>query len=134
VDPAHEHAYTRWAAEFPDVYSGWLAENDARLTSPGASREWSALKQVLPGLGEPGALPDMPVAVLTAGRPVTAGGVFTQEFVEAFPNIWYEAHEMLVQSASRGAHILAEQSSHQIHQDQPQLVIDAIAQVVEAVR
>jgi hypothetical protein len=77
-------------------------------------------------------MPEVPIAVLTSRDPIPVGGIFTQEFVDAFRAIWYEAHEMLTQSVTNGTHIFAEHSSHQVQWDEPQLVIDAIQQVLTA--
>jgi pimeloyl-ACP methyl ester carboxylesterase len=42
--------------------------------------------------------------------------------------------EDLASRSNRSKHIFVEKSGHMIHHDQPELVIDAIRQVVEATR
>ena len=77
---------------------------------------------------------DIPLVVLTQGRPYGPDMV-------AVPSIAPQAYQLhlalqrdLMRRSSRGSQIMAEKSGHVIHQDQPQLVIDAIHQVFKAVK
>jgi len=45
-----------------------------------------------------------------------------------------KAHEQLATLVPNAKHITKTNSGHEIHKEQPQLVIDAIREVVEAVR
>ena len=80
-------------------------------------------------------LPPMPLAVLAHGRPFAPGGRradgFTTAELEAVPAGEYEELATLVPKAR---FTVATESGHDIHQDQPELVIEAIRQVVEGVR
>ena len=67
-----------------------------------------------------GALPDIPLIVLAAGRDR--------------PEWWMELQKDLPNIAPKGRYILAEKSGHWIQKDQPELVIEAIRHVVEEVR
>jgi pimeloyl-ACP methyl ester carboxylesterase len=75
-----------------------------------------ALLQAAPSLG------DRPVIVLAAGQKV------------AHEPIWAEAQRRLAALSSDGQLIIAEGSGHDIHWEQPTLVIDAVRQVVDDVR
>ena len=79
-------------------------------------------------------LPPMPLAVLAHDRPfaVPEGAQgFTSAELEAFLRAANEAQAALVPSAR---FFVAADSGHDIHQDQPELVIEAIRQVVAGVR
>ena len=75
-------------------------------------------------------LPPMPLAVLAHGKPIivldeTQG--FTTDEWEALQQASYEDLATLVPGARFS---VASESGHDIHQDQPELVIEAIRQVV----
>ena len=82
-------------------------------------------------------LPPLPLAVLAHGRPfarpaeILARYGFTSAELEAFLRANYESLATLVPQAR---FFVATESGHDIHQDQPELVIEAIRQVVEGVR
>jgi pimeloyl-ACP methyl ester carboxylesterase len=79
-------------------------------------------------------LPPMPLAVLAHGKPIivldeTRG--FTTAEWEALQQASYEALAALVPNAR---FTVASESGHDIHQDQPELVTEAVRQVVAGVR
>jgi D-alanyl-D-alanine carboxypeptidase len=85
----------------------------------------------------------MPVIVLTADRPPITGkdiasGRFppdvTTNFVDALWAAQVRAQDSLARLFSDAKHITKTNSSHYIQIDQPQLVIDSIREVVDAVR
>ena len=82
-------------------------------------------------------LPPLPLAVLAHNRPFAvaeetlAGYGFTSRGLEAFLR---EANEALAALAPSARFFVAFDSGHDIHQDQPELVIEAIRQVVAGVR
>ena len=78
-----------------------------------------------------GPLPEVPLLVLTHGR--------TLEYPPGWPvaaveRAWREAQEGLAKRSPKGRLIVAPNSGHFIHQDEPQLVIASIREVVEAAR
>src|SRR5215216_5593790 len=79
-------------------------------------------------------LPPMPLAVLAHGKPIISldetRGFTTAEW-EALQQASFEALAALV---PRARFSVASESGHDIHQDQPELVIEAIRQVVAGVR
>jgi len=56
------------------------------------------------------------------------------EFAEPFQTFWIEQSRELAGKSSRGQFIKAEGSSHHIHLDAPQLVLDAISEMLLEVR
>jgi pimeloyl-ACP methyl ester carboxylesterase len=74
----------------------------------------------------------MPMVVLTHGVPF--GAPFPGWPVDVMEQVMSDNQERVVQLVPGAKHVIAEESGHNIHQDQPQLVIDAIRMVVDAVR
>lgn len=70
--------------------------------------------------------PDIPLIVLSAGKPDFD---ITQEVVEKLQAL----HADLAKDSLQGVHIIAHESGHAIQLDKPEVVIDAIRQVVEKV-
>ena len=78
-------------------------------------------------------LGDIPLVVLSAARteiPEAYG--LTAEEVAQVQAAWDEMQAELAGLSSRGERVIAEESSHYVQFDQPELVIDAIRQVLEA--
>ena len=76
---------------------------------------------------------DMPVTVLTRDRfPATPG---ESEGARAKGEArWRSGHDELAARSTRGRSIIVANSGHYIQQDQPQAVVDAIRQVVDATK
>jgi pimeloyl-ACP methyl ester carboxylesterase len=69
---------------------------------------------------------DLPLTVIGASEPDPRFG----ESAQAFRQFWNEESRTLVGKSENGRFVLAEGSSHHIHLDAPQLVIDEIQQMV----
>jgi pimeloyl-ACP methyl ester carboxylesterase len=91
------------------------------------------------------ALPSVPLVVLSADRPwgpqvppmIAAGKLpadIPQDFGYVTDAAQKKAQEWLANLVPNAKHITNTNSGHEIHKEQPQLVIDAIRQVVAAVR
>jgi pimeloyl-ACP methyl ester carboxylesterase len=80
----------------------------------------------------PGALGDRPVRVLTSDQGLSRA--IPAERRAALQAVKLSANEGLAGLSTRGEHQVVENSGHMVAQDQPQAVIDAIVQVVYAVR
>jgi pimeloyl-ACP methyl ester carboxylesterase len=65
---------------------------------------------------------DMPLTVIASTKPNPQFGASA----EAFQQFWIAQSEELARKSTRGAFIRAEGSSHHVHQDAPQLVLDAV--------
>jgi pimeloyl-ACP methyl ester carboxylesterase len=71
----------------------------------------------------------MPLVVLTRGHPDGPGG----PFVEQEERLWRQLQRELAQLVPGSRHVIT-QSGHDIQHEQPELVLDAIRDVVQAVR
>ena len=82
-----------------------------------------------------GSLGDMPLIVRSRGltQMSTGPGVSTDDLA-GYKAAEDEMQAELAELSTRGKRIIAEDCGHHIHVDRPQLVIDAIREVVEAVR
>ena len=69
---------------------------------------------------------ELPLTVIGATEPDPGFG----ETGPAFRQFWNEENQALARKSASGQFILAEGSSHHIHLDTPQLVIDAILELV----
>ena len=80
-------------------------------------------------------LGDIPLVVLSRGRrEMSAGAGVSAADAEQFETVHHEMQAELAVLSPKGKRIIAEESGHYIQVDQPQAVIDAICQVVEAAR
>lgn len=77
-------------------------------------------------------LKPMPMVVLTHGIPFEAP--FPTWSVEEMEQVMLDNQMKVVRSVPGAKHIVAGESGHNIHQDQPELVVAAIRMVVDAVR
>ena len=74
-----------------------------------------------PGLGH------LPLIVLSEGKPNIP---FMQERLQT----WFELQDELAHLSTQGRHVVATQSAHAIHRTEPDLIVDAVEQIVRAVR
>jgi pimeloyl-ACP methyl ester carboxylesterase len=130
VDSAHIDQYERDAAVLPP-------ESPSESESLRFYREWFTNAPTYPELPhrlfEPGSLGDMPLVVLTSPHKDRAIDLPTG-LSDMWDEIWVELQNEWAQTSSHSTHIMAYESGHFIQQDQPDLVIDAILQVVDARR
>ncbi len=77
-----------------------------------------------------GALPDVPVAVLTSVQKREQPQLFLE--TPAAVQVWRGLHERFFRGFSNGSHIVTAESGHNIHQEQPQLVVAAVEGVIAA--
>jgi pimeloyl-ACP methyl ester carboxylesterase len=84
-------------------------------------------------VGAAGTLGSIPLVVLTAGRRIAAP--FTSPHLAArLEQVWLELQDDSTGLSSNSTQIIAQRSGHCIQCDEPQLVVDAIRQVVESFR
>jgi pimeloyl-ACP methyl ester carboxylesterase len=80
-------------------------------------------------------LGDIPLVVISAGQYAVPDALrLPAEDEERTMAVWHELQAELGALSSNGRQVMAGESGHYIHVDQPQLVIDAIGEVVEAAR
>lgn len=70
---------------------------------------------------------ELPLTVIGATEPEPSFG----ESAQAFRQFWNEESQILAGKSASGQFILAEGSSHHIHLDAPQVVIDAILEMIQ---
>lgn len=77
-----------------------------------------------------GALPDVPVAVLTSMQRREKPQLFLE--TPAAVQVWRGLHERFFRTFGNGSHVVTSESGHNIHQEQPQLVVAAVQGVIAA--
>jgi pimeloyl-ACP methyl ester carboxylesterase len=92
---------------------------------------YDAIRASYAQVRDAGPLPEVPLLVLAHGRTLEHPPGWP---VEAVERAWREAQEALAKRSPKGRLIVAQNSGHFIHQDDPQLVIDSVREVVEAAR
>lgn len=94
--------------------------------------ECYAQMRAIPNLG------DLPITVMSAGkrrycRDQGADGVVAE--VEAqLERTWREYQTRLLELSTTTTHIIATQSQHYIHEDEPQLVVDAVTNIISQIQ
>ena len=133
IDAAHEDYYDRLRALLtPAQWTAFTSPPPGLVDDPvferldidastGAMREATAASPLRP----------LPLVVLTHGRPFDWPPGVPAAAVEA---LWLPLQEDLAALVPGGRLVVAEESGHFIQGDQPELVIAAIQQVVDAVR
>jgi len=77
-------------------------------------------------------LGDLPVTVVTHGVPVTEG--VPEHLRTAVENAWQKMQAELAGISSEASLVVAERSGHNIHIEQPEIIVDAIQQVLSSRR
>ena len=134
-----------FALAFPDQVAGMVlvdtshGDQRARTRAVLTDDEWADLEQRLTAMEAPTLsgldlvgppLGDIPLVVLSAGR---VRGDLAPDVAERLAQVAGEMHRELAALSSQGVRIIAEESGHGIPQEQPDLVIDAVRDVVRAV-
>ena len=70
--------------------------------------------------------PDVPLAVLTSGK-----ALFTSS---EFKETWLQTQKSLAAMSRTSVHTVCENCGHYIHKDKPELVVNAVRDIVSAVR
>jgi len=76
---------------------------------------------------------DLPLIVLSAGREETIASLSDAENQQRWEE-WQELQSELVALSSDSMQIIAEQSGHMIQLDQPDLVIEAVREIVDGIQ
>jgi pimeloyl-ACP methyl ester carboxylesterase len=137
IDAVHPAYHKRRLAMFQPVLppDQWEAlRQDAitvphRLVNPEQPDIWTSERQVRLALRRAPLRP-MPLVALAHGRPDDPGA----PFVEQDERLWRQLQRELAELVPGGRLVVATQSGHNIQDEQPELVLDAIRDVVHAVR
>jgi pimeloyl-ACP methyl ester carboxylesterase len=119
-----DDAYAQYQASLAttNFFKTTIAEVEAQA---GHCAEVRALK--IAGFG------NMPLIVITRGRANRTASLSDNENQQS-EEVWQALQPELAALSSEGKQIIAEQSSHMIQLEQPDLVIDAIREMVNAIR
>lgn len=133
VDPAHEKLNQKLKAADPVKAAKDLALQDSWM--PEKFKNENALiqkifdKGQLPEFGE---LPQVPAVVLTSVQKRNKPEMFLHE--PEGVQIWRNLHSEFFGQFTTGAHYVTAVSGHNIHREEPALVVNAINQVIELAR
>lgn len=78
-------------------------------------------------------LGEIPLVVIRHGQPQSVPGM-PEAVNQAYEEAWQQIQSEHAALSTNGRLLVAERSGHMIHYDQPELVVEAIRQVVQAVR
>lgn len=79
-------------------------------------------------------LDDLPLVVISRGRPDRDPARYPAGLIEEMEQQWREMQRELTQLSSQSRHIIASNSRHPIHEDEPEVIVEAIRQIVMQVR
>lgn len=101
----------------------------------GVSAEVAALEDYYTEVSAAGIsdLGDLPLIVISHGEPVAYAGI-PPETNQLFETAWQQFQAELAAQSTRGQLIIAAHSGHNIQLEQPELVVEAIVEVVGAAR
>ncbi len=116
VDSAHEQQ----ALRFHELDPSWQALDEESalwglFVKPGQRLKWQT---------------ELPLIVLGHGRPIQGPKKVTEATAIGRERIWRELQQDLAKRSTHGEFRVAEKSAHMIHLDQPELVIQAIRNVL----
>jgi len=137
VDSSHEDQHERLQAVLPPtipadspIMMEMAAWDNPELNPEGLDIQASAAQ-----VRASRSLGDMPLVVLTHGRPHDPAALGLPDDVAAeFEDVLQALQQDLAQLSTNSTQIIAEEGGHYIHQEQPDVVVDAIRQLVEAAR
>jgi pimeloyl-ACP methyl ester carboxylesterase len=142
VDAVHPDQDRRAAALLPPPSPGDSPRlvSMRRLLTGGyeADRRWNPEGLDVAGSGAQlrtiGPLGDRPLVVLTARDHGPPPPDLPADFLAAYDSMFHELQCDLAGQSSRSMHLVADRSGHFIQRDEPGLVVEAIRQVVDALR
>lgn len=105
-------------------------------TCTAISNEYTGLIAEVSQDTRPQSLGDLPIVVLTQGigsDPADFPDSVSPEAIEQMDIVWVELQEELVALSSNSSHIIVEDASHYIHHDRPDVLIEAIQQILSMV-
>ncbi|WP_242926525.1 alpha/beta fold hydrolase [Pontibacter vulgaris] len=131
VDPAHEKLMQELKKIDPVK-----AQKDVELQNSFMPDKFKQENELINQLFEKGTLPDfgklsqVPAVVLTSVQKRTNPELFLHE--PAGVEVWRKLHSEFFGQFTSGAHIITANSGHNIHREEPELVVNAINQVTQA--
>ncbi len=117
-----------------DIQQIYTSQKVAAKHQKAAMQEMSLFKQSFNQLESTGGLLfNKPLTVITAGKSMSeqAPGRFSPEQADQTNKVWSELQADLVTKSSRGKQIIAEHSGHMINCEQPEIIVDAVREMVD---
>lgn len=138
VDSAHEDqdlvAAEIVRAAYPPAQAEAQIEAMTAMSSPIVDPEQldvSSSREQLRRSRTEAPLPDVPLVVLVHGRPTE---LLPPELAEPFEPEWLELQQRVADLVPRGRLERVEGAGHDIHQERPEVVVDAVVDVLDQVR
>lgn len=125
IDSTHEDQQRRFAA-----VPGAPSPRPTPVSPPPAPPEQVDLKGTSAELAQAPWRADIPLVVLTKTDRTRTDGDGAPSYEGARSQVWLELQRELATRSPRSEHIVAPNSGHYIHNDEPTLVIEAIRRVV----
>jgi pimeloyl-ACP methyl ester carboxylesterase len=143
IDASHELQYDRLNIKLPAPYKG---RRNIVITQPASAdlpasdkpqvlrdHAYRAASQEIAGLYQSsrqvqlnGSIPTVPLIVISRGMPEWEGN----ERLRQREKIWIELQQDLTRLSPYSQHLFANQSGHDIPHDQPEIILDAISDVI----
>ncbi len=144
-----------FAQTFPSEVAGlllvdpWPEDFDNQLQTMVTAEQWTAYERLLADepdnevidfhatydeLRAAGALPDVPLLILSHGQPPSAACCPKGWPIAEQEQLWQQLQQELAKLTPSGEQRVVPESGHMIHQAAPEVVIDAIAEMVERLR
>jgi pimeloyl-ACP methyl ester carboxylesterase len=145
VDPRGPHVSAQWRAALPAVTAGEAPAVTANREELGAFEHDPSMNpehldlaasaaEASAALDAPGPLfGDSPMVVLGAADTHLGWSDLPPALAKVFDRIWLGQQKRLAQESTRGTFGTVPDSSHEIQNDQPQAVVDAVESVLGAV-
>ncbi|MEM9382293.1 MAG: alpha/beta hydrolase [Planctomycetota bacterium] len=100
----------------------------------GAAEEMVAEQQSLDYLGRITETNDVPMRILTSTSTLAADEVPTDFPVDDYNRLWAEQSEEFLDLSKRAQRVLVEGSGHQLQLERPEIVLEAVMEVIEEAR
>lgn len=142
LDSSHPGMLAEFEA-VPEIMALQDADVEATLEAiPAAGPEYERLATSLDEAAAVGSLGDLPLAVVAHGQtldvvvPAAVLDAFgiTPDVIERYETIWRGLQEDLATLSTASTFVVAESATHYVYLDEPAVVVDAIAALVEQVR
>jgi pimeloyl-ACP methyl ester carboxylesterase len=137
VDATHPDQWDRWLEGLPPAEAGeheiLTRMRQRPWDDPGQNPEGFDVRASIAQARAVTSLGDLPLVVLTAGSPRQYADI-PPPLAAHMARVKPELHRDLSRLSTNSRLVIAERSGHFIHQDQPDLVIDAIRRMVDEAR
>ena len=109
----------------------WLTRMTLKLLPDAVYGEWRGREQAGREVADAGPFPSVPLVVLTRGKYAWDGGDAADPYAA---DDWLEMQRELAALSPYGRHIVVKESGHVIQKDEPELVVQAVSDMIDQVR